>query len=98
MARQHRQRYPTVTCKANRDAHWLGKAPRSHEASPLAGCRMAEGQRMAIMKLKRLKIKKYRNVDPMELRFNDGLNVLLGQNGAGKTTLLRLVAMAASSD
>ena len=53
---------------------------------------------MANLKLKRLKIEKFRNVEPTELLFHDGLNVLLGQNGAGKTTLLKLVAMAASSD
>jgi len=46
------------------------------------------------IRLKRLKIDKYRNVAPgTELVFNDGFNVLLGKNGTGKTTLLRLIAM-----
>jgi energy-coupling factor transporter ATP-binding protein EcfA2 len=46
------------------------------------------------VRLKRLKIDKYRNVAPgTELVFNDGFNVLLGKNGTGKTTLLRLIAM-----
>ena len=49
------------------------------------------------MKLSRLKIEKFRNATPTELRFNDGFNVLLGQNGTGKTTLLKLIAMASSS-
>lgn len=44
------------------------------------------------MKLRRLKITKFRNVQPgTELAFHDGFNVLLGQNGTGKTTLLRLI-------
>ena len=50
------------------------------------------------MKLSRLKIEKFRNATPTELRFNDGFNVLLGQNGTGKTTLLKLIAMASSSN
>lgn len=50
-------------------------------------------------KLRRLRIEKFRNVVPgTELRFHDGLNVVLGQNGAGKTSLLELCAMALSSD
>jgi recombinational DNA repair ATPase RecF len=45
-----------------------------------------------MVKLKRLKIGKYRNVKPgTELRFRDSLNVLLGRNGTGKTTLLNLM-------
>lgn len=53
---------------------------------------------MGDVKLKRLKIEKYRNVAPgTELVFNDGFNVLLGQNGTGKTTLLNLIAMVVAS-
>ncbi|WPB76301.1 AAA family ATPase [Archangium violaceum] len=45
-----------------------------------------------MVKLKRLKIEKYRNLKPgTELHFRDSLNVLLGRNGTGKTTLLNLV-------
>jgi len=48
-----------------------------------------------MVKLKRLKINKYRNVRPgTELRFDDGFNLVLGKNGSGKTTLLGLIAMA----
>lgn len=48
-----------------------------------------------MVKLKRLKINKYRNVRPgTELGFDDGFNLVLGQNGSGKTTLLGLIAMA----
>lgn len=54
---------------------------------------------MAGVRLKRLKINKYRNVVPgTELVCNDGFNVLLGKNGSGKTTLLKLIAMVASGD
>ena len=45
-----------------------------------------------MVKLRRLKIERYRNVEPCDLRFSDGLNVVLGQNGAGKTTLLNLIS------
>lgn len=45
-----------------------------------------------MVKLKRLKIEKYRNVKPgTELHFRDSLNVVLGRNGTGKTTLLNLI-------
>lgn len=51
-----------------------------------------------MVKLKRIRIDKFRNVKPgTELRFADGFNVLLGRNGTGKTTLLRLLSAAASS-
>jgi energy-coupling factor transporter ATP-binding protein EcfA2 len=49
-------------------------------------------------KLTRLKIESFRNVEPCELRFGDGLNVLLGLNATGKTTLLELIAAALSCD
>jgi len=51
------------------------------------------------MKLRRLKIIKFRNVQPeTELVFHDGFNVLLGQNGSGKTTLLRLITSVLQGD
>lgn len=46
-----------------------------------------------MVKLKRLKILKYRNVRPgTELHFDDGVNLILGQNASGKTTLLALIS------
>ncbi|MFY0581830.1 AAA family ATPase [Cystobacter fuscus] len=52
-----------------------------------------------MVKLKRLKIEKYRNVKPgTELRFRDSLNVMLGRNGTGKTTLLNLIVQLLSWD
>ncbi len=45
-----------------------------------------------MIKLKRLKINRYRNVEPCELVFSDRFNILLGPNGAGKTTLLNLIS------
>lgn len=50
-------------------------------------------------KLRRLRIERFRNVVAgTEIRFHDGLNVVLGQNGTGKTSLLELCAMALSCD
>lgn len=51
-----------------------------------------------MVKLKRLKILRYRDVEPCELRFSDRFNVLLGPNGAGKTTLLDLISKVLSTN
>jgi len=52
-----------------------------------------------MVKLKRLKIEKYRNVKPgTELHFRDSLNVMLGRNGTGKTTLLNLIVQLLNWD
>lgn len=49
--------------------------------------------------LTRLKINRFRHVKPgTELRFDDGINVLLGRNGTGKTTLLELVCAVSRGD
>jgi energy-coupling factor transporter ATP-binding protein EcfA2 len=45
-----------------------------------------------VIKLKRLKINRYRNIEPCDLVFGDRFNILLGPNGAGKTTLLNLIS------
>lgn len=51
-----------------------------------------------MFKLKRLRIEEYRNVKPgTELRFDDGLNLILGQNASGKTTLLALLSAVCRS-
>lgn len=51
-----------------------------------------------MLKLKRLKILRYRNVLPgSELRFDDGLNLVLGVNASGKTTLLALLSAVCRS-
>ena len=48
-----------------------------------------------MLKLRWMKIERFRNVAPgLTLSFHDGLNVILGQNATGKTTLLELIAMA----
>lgn len=48
------------------------------------------------LKLRRLKIHRWRNVLPgTELCFGDGIHALLGKNGTGKTTLLKLISMCA---
>lgn len=45
-----------------------------------------------MLKLHRLRIFQLRSIEPCELVFHDGMNVLLGKNGSGKTTLLRLIS------
>ena len=49
-------------------------------------------------RLRRLEIKKFRNVRPTVLTFDDDWNVLLGKNGTGKTTLLELIAATIRGD
>jgi AAA domain len=49
-------------------------------------------------RLRRLTIKKFRNVRPTTLVFDDEWNVLLGKNGTGKTTLLELIAATLRGD
>lgn len=51
-----------------------------------------------MVKLKRLKISKFRHVEPTELFFDDRYNVPLGINGSGKTTLLKLISACLRSD
>lgn len=51
-----------------------------------------------MVKLKRLKILRYRDVEPCELRFSNRFNILLGPNGAGKTTLLDLISKVLSTN
>ncbi len=52
-----------------------------------------------MLRLRRLKINKFRAVKPgTELFFNDGFNLVLGRNATGKTTLLDLISMALRFD
>lgn len=52
-----------------------------------------------MLRLRRLKINRYRNVKPgTELRFHDGIHVLVGKNGTGKTTLLDLISAVLRSE
>lgn len=51
-----------------------------------------------MLRLKRLKVHKFRHVVPgTELTFDDEWNVVLGKNAAGKTTLLSLIAAVAGA-
>ena len=61
--------------------------------------RSTRGIQHCMLRLRRLKINKFRAVKPgTELVFHDGFNVLLGRNGTGKTTLLELISMALRLD
>lgn len=45
-----------------------------------------------MLRIKRLKIIRYRNVEPCELTFSDGFNVLLGKNARSLLTCQALVS------
>jgi len=70
-----------------------GGRPRENAAATRQAADTPKGPKLA-----RLKIESFRGVEPCELRFSDGFNVLLGLNATGKTTLLELVAAAVSFD
>lgn len=36
-------------------------------------------------------IEEYRGIKPFQIRFRDGMNVIVGDNGSGKTTLMQLI-------
>ena len=75
--------------RERRDARMMDSgSPPDEEADAAAG--------EAKARLTRLKINRFRQVVPgTELRFDDGINVLLGRNGTGKTTLLELIVAVA---
>ncbi len=64
---------------------------------PVESAGASSSEKPGLVRLKWLKINKYRNVRPTTLRFDDGANLVLGLNGSGKTTLLELVAAVVSS-
>jgi energy-coupling factor transporter ATP-binding protein EcfA2 len=51
-----------------------------------------------MMKLRRLTIHQFMQVQPGTILFNDGYNVLLGRNGTGKTSLLKLITAVISGN
>lgn len=65
------------------------KASRANGRGP-----RADGQAW----LRRLAVHTFRHVEPCELHFAEGFNVLLGLNGTGKTTLLEIIAAALRFD
>ena len=43
------------------------------------------------MRIKKIKLKNYRNYNDIELNFNDNLNIIIGDNAQGKTNLLESI-------
>lgn len=43
------------------------------------------------MKIERLKLKKFRNYDKLDIKFNDKLNIIIGNNAQGKTNILEAI-------
>ncbi len=73
-------------------------SPRTAPSPSSPASSSSSKRNMSTVKLKRLKINQYRNVRPgTELRFDDGVNLVLGQNAAGKTTLLSLLSAVSRS-
>lgn len=47
------------------------------------------------MRIKKIYLKNYRNYDCLDLDFNDGLNIIIGDNAQGKTNLLEAIYVLA---
>ena len=47
------------------------------------------------MRIKKIKLKNYRNYNDIELNFNDNLNIIIGDNAQGKTNLLESIYVLA---
>lgn len=47
------------------------------------------------MKIKKIRLKNFRNYDDLELDFNDNLNIIIGDNAQGKTNLLESIYVLA---
>ena len=47
------------------------------------------------MKIKKIRLKNYRNYDNLEIDFNDNLNIIIGNNAQGKTNLLESIYVLA---
>lgn len=47
------------------------------------------------MKIKKIRLKNFRNYDDLELDFNDKLNIIIGDNAQGKTNLLESIYVLA---
>lgn len=75
----------------------LGAMSEGTNSGPAEGS-SADAQRVPEARLRRLEIRKFRNVRPTTLTFDDEWNVLLGKNGTGKTTLLELIAATLRGD
>ena len=43
------------------------------------------------MKISKLKLRKFRNYDKLEIKFNDNLNIIIGNNAQGKTNILEAI-------
>ena len=48
------------------------------------------------MHVKHIEVENYRGIEKLELDFQEGINLLIGNNGAGKTTLLNAIGILAS--
>ncbi len=49
------------------------------------------------MVLKNIKIENFRALESAEIKFNKGVNLILGDNGVGKTSLLEAIVVSVSS-
>ena len=42
----------------------------------------------------RLSLKNFKSYDDAEIKFNEGISVIVGENGAGKSTILEAISFA----
>lgn len=49
------------------------------------------------MYIKNLKLLHYRNYDELDLTFDNGINVIIGENAQGKTNLMEAIYLLAFS-
>lgn len=45
------------------------------------------------MRIKNLSVKNYKGIESLNVSFNEGVNLLIGNNGAGKTSLLSAISI-----
>ena len=43
------------------------------------------------MRIKRLKVENFRNLEKLDIEFSDGVNIIYGNNAQGKTNIIEAI-------